>query len=157
MRLSSVLVGIIAALAATGNGESTSEQAKQEIASLTDIKANVRHLRTAASAEEGERRLVNVDLAIKDAVHKIRKETKWPLQFAAWKAMNKTPQQLIQEWGVKYPFSSHPKWKKLLAYNKVYGKGPLTYPKLQNLKKMEIHSPPNVRPSAVYAGDATKR
>ncbi|KAK1947546.1 hypothetical protein P3T76_001556 [Phytophthora citrophthora] len=135
MRLFSILVGIIAVLVATGNGQSISEQAKQEIASFdsfTDIKANVRHLRAADNVRKGERRLVNVDLAIKDAIHKVRKETKWPAQFAAWKAMNKTPQELIKKWGMKFPFSSHPKWEKLLAYKKVYGKGPLTYPKLQN-------------------------
>ncbi|GMF25114.1 unnamed protein product [Phytophthora lilii] len=80
-----------------------------------------RFLRTDVVADEDpiteERRLVNIDLALREAAHALRKKTKWKVQFTAWKAMNKTPFKLSQELGIAEMGNAtrqHPKWKKLM-------------------------------------------
>ncbi|KAK1947545.1 hypothetical protein P3T76_001555 [Phytophthora citrophthora] len=138
MRLAPLFLALVAAFVATGNALA-GEQTEGKIASSDSLPpstvisnpntAQTRRLRTAESPkDEEERGPINVDLAIKDAVHEVRKLTKWKLQFAVWKGLKKPPTKLIQEWKMKYPYSSDPRWAKILAYQEFWGKGPLTYP-----------------------------
>ncbi|KAL3674869.1 hypothetical protein V7S43_000795 [Phytophthora oleae] len=138
MRLASLVLLIAATLVTTGNALSV-EQTEGKPASSDSLfpptassnheTGQTRRLRAAENPkDEEERRLINVDLAIKDAFHELRKLTKWKVQFAAWKVLEKPPHKLIQEWGMKYPYSSDPRWAKILAYKVFWGKGPLKYP-----------------------------
>eukprot|EP00644_Phytophthora_capsici_P013430 jgi/Phyca11/17627/fgenesh1_pg.PHYCAscaffold_29_\ len=119
MRLALLFLLVIATLVATGNtlavehteGKITSSDTLLQPTAISNPDTTqTRRLRTPESPNDGEeRRLVNVDLAIKDAVHEVRKLTKWKLQFAVWKGLKKSPTKLIQEWGMKYPYTSDPR------------------------------------------------
>ncbi|KAH7488764.1 hypothetical protein KRP22_008593 [Phytophthora ramorum] len=129
MRLSCIVLIAVATLLASANAVSAvTEQTSSKVAPpmLSGVQSNVetkRMLRTEEAASEDinteERRLVNVDLIIKDAVVSLKKAVKWKAEFLVWKLANKKPAQLATEWGVSN--RGHTKWKKLMAYKKYYG------------------------------------
>ncbi|EGZ09784.1 hypothetical protein PHYSODRAFT_347785 [Phytophthora sojae] len=125
MRLIHVVLVAVAALVAGSDAARDSADI-----SKADGATTKRSLRTEDAAskhvETAERRLVNIDLILQDAMSSVKKAVKWKLQFAVWKAMRKTPVTLAQELGIMN--RGHAKWEKLKAYQKYYGRGPLKYP-----------------------------
>ncbi|POM72943.1 Avirulence protein (Avh) [Phytophthora palmivora] len=137
MHLNPVFALIVIILTAVTSAQLL-DPSTSRIQSLTIISENdavqTRRLRTSEDASEGdieERRLADVDVAIKEGIHKVRMMTKWKLQFAVWKLLEKDPDKLAIKWGVIRMGGSmwqHPKYDKYLAYADYYGKGPLKYP-----------------------------
>ncbi|POM57771.1 Putative RxLR effector [Phytophthora palmivora] len=149
MRLCFAVIAFATALLATPSAVLASKQTHQKlILSDSFLESHTtttsehgivqtRRLRISEEAREGnpgnpeERRLVNVDLAIQDGIHALRKMTKWKLQFSVWKALNRKPFDLGNKWGViknGWILKQHPKWEKYEAYRTYFGQGPLTYP-----------------------------
>ncbi|KAH7488768.1 hypothetical protein KRP22_008588 [Phytophthora ramorum] len=143
MRLSYVFLVAVGALVASANAllPATTDQTASKIATpLFDGEQNNvggrRFLRTGDAASdnvpntEERRRLVNIDLILKDAAISVKKATAWKAQFLWWKMINKKPFTLAQELGISHlgtAMRSHSNWKKYVAYHEFYGKGPLRY------------------------------
>ncbi|EGZ29639.1 Avr1b-1 avirulence-like protein [Phytophthora sojae] len=126
MRLIHVFLVVVAALVASSNAVPASADISQLTSEQNKRSLRGRQAVVHSDGEKEERRLVNVDLAIKDAVKATNKATVWKAQCAAWKLMGKTPTKLAQE--LKIMNRGHVKWEKFMAYQKFYGKGPLRYP-----------------------------